>query len=133
MSVVLHTAADRTRWWDFFVRQPLPQEVESGPWAKPRSLPQNNFLWAYVYGPLVERAGFSDLEWHDYFCHLHFGAIPHTKPNGSIEMRPRRTTTKNEHGKRDVLKGKDFRDFVTFVESECAKRGVFVSQEYDGP
>ena len=38
---------------------------------------------------------------------------------------------RDEHGKRDVLKGKAFADFVTFVESECAKRGVFVVEQWE--
>jgi hypothetical protein len=131
--VKIATAKDRDRWLDFVRGQPLPIDVNCEPWAEPRSLAQNAFLWAAVYAPLVERAGFSAEEWHELFCIRHFGGVDHVKPDGRIETRPLRTTTRNEHGKRDVLKGKPFRDFVTFVESECASRGVFVTQEYAGP
>lgn len=130
--VVLRNPAERERWLAFVQAQPLPLEASVEPWTKPRTLPQNAFLWAAVYAPLVERCGFTPEEWHEYFCTAHFGGVPHTKPDGSIDVRPLRTTTKNEHGKRDVLKGKAFADFVTFVESECAKRGVFVTEEWQG-
>lgn len=127
------TATERSRWFAFVEAQPLPLDVSCEPWKQPRTSSQNAFLWAVVYAPLVERAGFTPEEWHEFFCTAHFGGVPHTKPSGEIEVRPLRTTTRNEHGKRDVLKGAAFRDFVTFVESECAARGVFVAQEYDGP
>lgn len=122
----LANAQQRHRWLAFVAQQPLPLDVSVEPWKEPRSLSANAFLWAAVYEPLVERCGFTAEEWHEYFCLLHFGSVPHVKPSGEIELRPKRTTTKDENGKRDVLKGKAFQDFVTFCESECAKRGVFL-------
>ena len=128
----LATNQQRDRWCEFVRAQPLPLDVSCEPWAEPRTLKSNAFLWAAVYAPLVERVGFTAEDWHDYFCQLHFGTVEYVKPSGEIELRPKRTTTKNEHGKRDVLKGKAFADFVTFVESECAKRGVFVTEQWEG-
>jgi hypothetical protein len=130
VNVVLRTPTERDRWIAFLAQQPLPVEVSVEPWSKPRTLPQNAFLWSAVYAPLVERAGFTPEDWHEFFCTAHFGGVPYVKPDGSIEIRPKRTTTRNEQGKRDVLKGKAFADFVTFVDSECASRGVFVTEEW---
>jgi hypothetical protein len=131
--VKLATPTERSRWFAFVESQRLPLDVSCEPWAEPRTLAQNAFLWAAVYAPLVQRCGFTAEDWHEFFCTAHFGAVHRVKPSGEVETLPKRTTTKNEAGKRDVLKGKPFRDFVTFVESECASRGVFVAQEYDGP
>jgi hypothetical protein len=101
------------------------------PWAEPRTSKQNRYLWRAVYEPLVERCGFSKEEWHEHWCIEYFGAVEVVKPSGKVEVKPQRTTTTNEHGKRDVLKGKAFADFVAFVESECAKRGVFVVEQWE--
>lgn len=128
----LSTETERRRYIAFLEAQALPLDVSCEPWKAPRTNPQNAYLWAAVYAPLVERCGFTAEEWHSYFCQLHFGTVQHVKPSGEIEMVPLRTTTRNEHGKRDVLKGKAFADFVTFVESECAKRGVFVVEQWEG-
>lgn len=127
----LSTPQDRARYIAFLQAQALPLDVSCEPWKAPRTNPQNAYLWAAVYAPLVERCGFTAEEWHSYFCQLHFGTVQHVKPSGEIEMVPLRTTTRNGHGKRDVLKGKAFADFVTFVESECAKRGVFVVEQWE--
>lgn len=124
------TPKDLERWVAYLHAQPLPLEVKADPWKEPRRLEANAYLWAYVYGPLVEVAGFSPEEWHEHFCIQYFGGMPHTKIDGSQEIRPKRTTTKNEQGKRDVLKGKEFSDFLVYVESECAKHGVFIQREY---
>lgn len=127
----LATETDRRRYIAFLEAQALPLDVRCDPWREPRSLPQNAYLWAAVYAPLVERCGFDAESWHEYFCTAHFGAVHTVKPSGESVTTPKRTTTRDEHGKRDVLKGKAFADFVTFVESECAKRGVFVVEQWD--
>lgn len=126
----ISTESDRARYIAFLQAQALPLDVQCEPWKAPRTNPQNAYLWAAVYAPLVERCGFTAEEWHSYFCQLHFGTVQHVKPSGEIEMVPLRTTTRNEHGKRDVLKGKAFADFVTFVEAQCAERGVFVVEQW---
>lgn len=126
----LATARDRDRWVGYVQAQPLPLEVSVAEWKEPRKLTANAYLWAYVYGPLVEKAGFTPEEWHEHFCILHFGGVPYIRLDGTEGQTPKRTTTKNAQGIRDVLKGKPFNDFLMFVESECAKRGVFVEREY---
>lgn len=128
--VKLSTPLERARWIAFVNTLPLPLDVQCEQWREPRTLPQNAYLWAAVYAPLVERCGFTPEDWHEYFCGLHFGVNHHVKPSGESVTVPKRTTTKNEAGKKDVLKGQEFADFVTFVESECAKRGVFVVEQW---
>jgi hypothetical protein len=126
------TEPQRERWITFIRQYPLPADMSCEPWREPRTQSANAFLWAAVYAPLVERCGFTPEDWHSYFCQLHFGTVPYVKPSGEIELRAKRTTTRDENGKRDVLNGAAFRDFVTFVESECAKRGVFVAEAWEG-
>lgn len=126
----LSTEKDRERWIAYLQAQALPLEVKCDPWKDPRKLTANAYLWAYVYGPLSDVAGYEPEEWHEYFCIKHFGGIPYTRLDGTEGEKPRRTTTKNEHGVRDVLKGKEFNDFLVFVESECAQYGVFIEREY---
>lgn len=126
----LATEADRSRYLAFLKSQSLPLDVSCDAWRAPRTNPQNAYLWAAVYAPLVERCGFGAEDWHEYFCGLHFGVLHNVRPSGESVSVPKRTTTRNEHGKRDVLKGQPFADFVTFVESECAKRGVFVVEQW---
>jgi len=100
------------------------------PWREPRTLKQNAFLWRAVYQPLVERKGFTPEDWHEHFCGEYFGVTHHVKPSGESVTKPVRTTTRNEAGRKDVLKGKAFADFVTFAEAKCAEAGVFVAEEW---
>lgn len=124
----LSTDKDRDRYCDFMRSQALPLEVECKPWKEPRKLTANAYLWAFVYEPLCKVAGFQPEEWHEWFCIQWFGGVPYTRLDGTEGQRPQRTTTKNAQGERDVLKGQPFNDFLMFVESECAKRGVFIAR-----
>jgi hypothetical protein len=130
VEVKLSTNNDRNRYMIFMAEQPLPLEVTCEPWKEPRKLTANAYLWAFVYKPLVEIAGHTSDDWHVHFCGEHFGWREHVLPSGNVEYRPVRTTTTNEAGGRDVLKGEPFNDFLMFVESECAKRGVFIEREF---
>lgn len=124
----LSTEKDRERWIAFIEAQELPLDVSAQPWKEPRKLTANAYLWAFIYAPLCEVAGFEPDEWHEWFCIQYFGGIPYIRLDGTEGQKPHRTTTKNEHAKRDVLKGQPFNDFLVFVESECAKRGVFIER-----
>lgn len=125
----LGTESERTRWLAFVAAQPLPIEVECKPWKKPRTLTANAYLWAYVYGPAKAVIGFTEEEWHEFACIQYFGGIPYMRLDGTGGERPRRTTTKNERGEKDVLKGDAFNDFLTFVEEMFASRGVFIERK----
>lgn len=127
----LSTDKDRERWFDYMRLQPLPLDVSCKPWKPARRITANAYLWAYVYEPLIEATGSvaEPEEWHEFFCIKKFGGVPYIKPDGEEGVKPRRTTTKNELGERDVLKGDVFNDFLVFVESECAKKGVFIERK----
>lgn len=128
MKAKLSSDRERERWIDFLRVQPLPLEVEARPWKKPRKITANNYLWGFVYQPLVQVAGFTTTQWHEHYCGEYFGWVERITPAGHVEYKPRRTTTTNENGDGDVLKGDSFNEFLMFVESDCAKRGVFIER-----
>ena len=125
---VLHTAQDRARWVAYLETRPFPQEVGCADYKPARRDEANDYLWGFAYPPLVAACGFTALEWHEHFCGEFFGMVEHVRIDGKIDYRPRRTTTRNESGKRSVLKGPEFNKFLMFVESECASRGVYVER-----
>lgn len=125
----LSTDKDRERWFDYMRLQPLPLEATCEPWKPARRLTANAYLWAYVYGPVVEVLGFTEEAWHEYRCIAYFGGRPVEKPDGTVETRPIRTTTTNEYGKRDVLKGDAFNEFLVATEKFFASKGVFIERE----
>lgn len=124
----LSTPTDLTRWKTFLDGLTLPIEVSAGPWKEPRKLTANAYLWKVCYQPLVEQTEFSSEEWHSHYCGEYFGWKPVEMPSGKLEYKPIRTTTKNEKGERDVLKGEPFNQFLCFVEQDVAKRGIFIEQ-----
>lgn len=130
----LSTEAERTRWLAFVADQPLPLEVECKAWKKSRSNEQNSLLFGVVYPPIAEAMGYEvdgDNGIHAFMCGTHFGwvdrKVPKTpnNPNGVASF-PRRTTTRNEEGKRDVLKTGEFSKFLDTVDRIAAKAGIFV-------
>lgn len=125
----LATERERERWIDFLRVQLLPVEVECRQWKKPRTLTANAYLWRYVYGPVVESLGFSEAEWHEFMCIRVFGGVPYIRLDGTEGELPRRTTTKNERGERDVLKGPAFNDFLVQCEKYFAGKGVFIERK----
>ena len=125
----ISTAADLERWCDFLRGKPLPLEVKCEPWRAPRRLEANAYLWAYCYGPVVEVLGFTEEAWHEYMCIRFFGGKQVEKPDGTTETKPIRTTTKDENGKRDVLKGERFNQFLVSAEEFFASKGVFIERQ----
>jgi hypothetical protein len=97
-----------------------------------RSIAQNNYLFGVAYPPLVEVTGYPVNDIHEHMLGEHFGwvdrRVPRTPRNpAGIESVPFRTTTRNEHGKRDVLTKAQFADFVDrTVFKEAAKAGIAV-------
>lgn len=124
----LSTESDRERWHAFIDTQPLPLDVTCEPWKALRKLTANAYLWAYLYGPVVEKLGFTEAAWHEYQCIRYFGGKEVEKPDGSTETKPVRTTTTNESGKRDVLKGDAFNAFLMDAEEFFASKGVFIER-----
>lgn len=129
--IALKTEAQRTRWIAFLMQQPLPQSVECKPYRATRSNEQNAYLWRAVYQPLVEVAGFTKDDWHEFYCGEVWGWVDVEKPGGRTDRRPARTTTTGFDGKRDVIPGDEFRRFVDFIESELAGKGVFLTERLE--
>lgn len=130
----LSTESDRARWLAFVQAQPLPLDVACSPWKATRSNEQNALLFGVVYPPIAEAMGYTVEDVHEYMLGRHFGWVDHKVPKTprnpeGIESRPFRTTTRNEHGKRDVLKKDEFSRFLETVERIAAQAGVFVPLE----
>lgn len=124
----------RGRMVEFILTQPLPLDVECKPWKPTRSNEQNALLFGVVYPPIAEAMGYEVEAIHEYMLGRHFGwvdvRVPKTPRNPEgIESRPFRTTTRDEHGKRNVLSAADFSRFLDTVERISAQAGVFVPLE----
>jgi hypothetical protein len=97
-----------------------------------RSLEQNAYLFGVAYPLICAATGYEVNDVHEFMCGTHFGWVdkpcPKTPRNPEgVESVPFRTTTKNEHGKRDVLTKAQFSEFVDrTVFKIAAKAGVFV-------
>jgi hypothetical protein len=92
-----------------------------------RSHAQNNYLWAVANKMISDATGYEPEEVHEYLCGQHFGwkdkRVPKTPRNpDGVESVPRRTTTRNEQGKRNVLTTTEFAAYVDFVQRFAAKK-----------
>jgi len=130
----LRTEGERNRWLAFVMAQALPLDVECKPHKCTRSSEQNRLLFGFVYPPIAEAMGYEVADVHEYMLGIHFGwvdvKVPKTPRNPEgIESRPFRTTTKDENGKRNVLRKAEFSKFLETVERIAAKAGVFIPLE----
>lgn len=127
----IRNLAEFNRWAEFAKAQPFPQDVTTTPWKPTRSNEQNAYLHGVCYPPLVERTGYTPEEIHEYALGKHFGWVdkkcPRTPRNPQgVESVPRRTTTRDEAGKRNVLTKAEFSAFVDTVQRIAAEAGVFI-------
>lgn len=101
-------------------------EVTVKRFQKKRSNEQCAALWGVAYPAIGNHCGYrpDDYEFlHRELCKLYFGKV--TKP--MMGEQPRRTTTTNELGERDVISTLDFARFYEFVQQVAAdKLGVVV-------
>lgn len=108
LSVTLNKL-DPNRPWEVIVRQ----------WKKSRTNEQNAALFGCAYKHIHESTGTDVDEIHEEMCKRFFGTVE-IEILGKVKTLPARTTTRDEHGQRDVLPWDRFSDFYTFVESEAA-------------
>lgn len=98
-------------------------------WVPPRSDAQNHALWGVAYPPLMAHMGLRGSkekdELHEYFCGEFFG-WHHYELLGQKKQRPKRTTTTNEQGKRQVIGKALMGEFYAFIQQRAAENGVFV-------
>jgi len=111
-----------------------PVDWECKPWKPTRSNEQNALLFGVVYPPIAEAMGYTVEDIHEYMLGRHFGwvdrKVPKTPRNPEgLESVPFRTTTRDEHGKRNVLNKVEFSRFLETVERIAAQAGVFVPLE----
>ena len=96
-----------------------------------RSHPQCRYLNGVAYKLLSDATGYERDEISEFCCGMYFGWIekkcPKTPANPKgIKSVPRRTTTTDENGERDVLSKTDFADYVARVQRFGAKHGVLI-------
>lgn len=111
----------------FAQRLPLGKSwrVEIKEARKERSGEQNAALWGVAYPALSDATGYTPDELHEAFCRRFFGTVEH-EVMGQVMTRPRRTTTTNEAGERDVIGAGDFAKFYDMVQMVGAGAGVDV-------
>lgn len=90
-----------------------------------RSERQNNALWGVAYPPLVDHTGHTAPELHDHFLRAWFGEVEY-EVLGKKRLRPRRTTTTDESGKRDLLGTDEFASFYAFLQQQGSEMGVYI-------
>ena len=105
--------------------------VTVAPYKRTRSGEQNAYLNGVAYKLLSEATGYERDDISEFMCGAHFGwvdkKVPKTPRNPEgIESKPRRTTTTDENGKRDVLKAGEFSDYIAFVQRFGAQHGVYI-------
>lgn len=132
------TTQDLDRWFGFVRTQKLPLELSCKKWTKPRSEPQNNYLFGVAYPAIAEVMGYTVDDLHEWVCGTYFGwvdrKVPKTPKNpGGIESVPFRSTTKDENGKRDVISPEEFGKLLeTVVLKAAAQCGAFIPEPYRG-
>jgi hypothetical protein len=85
-----------------------------------RSEDQNEALWGLAYKILHQETGNDPEDMHDYFLGEFFGWVEY-EVIGMRKKKPRRTTTKNAEGKREVLDTMSFANFFSFIQQRSAE------------
>jgi hypothetical protein len=128
----LHADKGRPRVLENLVRflESLPADkawtIEVKPFRKERTDSQNHALFGVAYPPLVEYTGFTPEEIHEVMCMEFFGKVEY-EVLGVDKVRPYRTTTKDETGKRNVLSTVQFSEFYAHVQRRGAELGIFIA------
>jgi hypothetical protein len=102
-----------------------PWQLVVGPWKKQRTQRQNNAMFGVAYRALAEFTGHTEPQIHDIMLRLYFGEI-HEEALGVRTVRPRRTTTTNEAGERDVLSREEMSKYYNFIVGTAAEYGCYI-------
>lgn len=118
-------SAERVRRFlmDFLPGKDLVVNVKKK--TKERSDPQNKALWGCAYDYLRKATGNDKEDLHDYFCGEFFGWKEY-EVMGKRKLKPVRTTTTNEAGKRDVISTEELSEFYAFIQQHAAQGGHYV-------
>lgn len=111
----------------FLLRLPADKawELLPRPFKRTRTERQNNAMWGVAYKTLSDYTGYSEPEIHELMCRGHFGEVE-DEALGMKRIRPRRTTTTNERGERDVLSRAAMSEFYAFVVQKAAEIGCYI-------
>jgi hypothetical protein len=102
-----------------------PWLIEIGKLKKRRTDRQNRALWACAYAVIAEETGNDPEDLHQYFCGEFFGWDEYDVM-GQLRKRPRRSTTKDGDGEKDVIPTEEFVKFFDFIQYRAAEVGIFV-------
>lgn len=95
--------------------------------ARPeRTVPQLRYLWGVPYRMLADAFGFEPEEISEYLCGSYWGWKPKRLPGGRSHEVPIRTTTEDADGNRDVIDGKEFWDYVEWIQRVGARQGMVI-------
>lgn len=98
----------------------VPCIIEAKRFVRTRSTLQNRALWGVAYKVLSDATGHRDTELHEYFCGEFFGWEEYALL-GMRKKRPRRTTTTDEKGERDVITTLRCMEFYAFIQQRAAE------------
>lgn len=136
MNYNILTAENKTAFLDAVQKRKLPFKASITAITDDRTDPQNAYLFGVCYPPICEASGYVTSDIHEWVCGQFFGwtdkKAPKTpnNPNG-LESVPRRTTTRDENGKRDVMEKKDFSLMLESVVFPLAsKLDVIILESY---
>lgn len=101
-------------------------EIEIRQRKRERTPPQCRYLNGVAYKLLGQHTGYERDEISEYLCGSYFGWVEKKLPGGRTKQVPRRTTTTDENGKRDVLGRVPFGEYVAYVQRVGAKAGVYI-------
>lgn len=82
-------------------------------------------MWGVAYKAIREASGNDLDDMHEWACGEYFGWVER-EMFGLRKKRPRRTTTTDEHGRRNVLSTVEFMDFYSFIQRRMAEYGIYV-------
>lgn len=102
-----------------------PWQAIVGPWKKERTPRQNNAMFGVAYKTLGDYLGYTAPELHEVMLELYFGKVAY-ELLGVKKTRPRRTTTTNEAGERDVLDREEMSKFYNFIVQKAAEAGCYI-------
>lgn len=100
-------------------------QVTIGSVKKERSPQQNKALWGCAYETLRQATGNDKEDLHEYFCGEYFGWDVNEVMRQK-KKKPKRTTTTDYDGHRDVISTVHLQDFYAFIQQRSAEQGVFV-------
>lgn len=87
---------------------------------KERSNQQNKALWGCAYEHIRKATGNDKEHLHDYFCGEYFG-WEIRDVMGMKKKVPKRTTTTDYDGERDVITTLQLKDFYAFIQQRAAE------------